>query len=797
MKKILLPLFIALCLIGIVSAAVPTVTINAGANITVTGSGELNMTYLNTTVNNIALINGTPSAGTWDIYTPIYISSANINATFSNTDVFWIRLNGTTTISFTTSSAPSNVTINNITFSSWDTNTNNYNPSNANRSSLTLSTSWVRIYDSRFLYLGNATWTNPSTSYGVVFNGGGSRSIVNNNNFSHNYMGMHLASTGMNNATISNNVFYNQSYDDIYVSNTNGVSNMTIYNNTFAQTTRYGIEWLSQAAAKTWGNVIANNTFTQKTGATLGSMLIQGNLSLIDNNTVYGSGVIFSVGIVTSNTKDVMIKQNYITNTQYNVWVFGNDSNISVFNNTFVNGDMGSDIRNGDTIWFINNTIRNMTLDYDGFDVGLRIKNATNVYIWYNNFSEIATTGIVSQRNRNISIIGNWFYTIPMAQRTNYKASDYRDPQCAISLVELFESYLGSNEETDQTDGVSYIGQFNTTNIIIDDNYFDTSTSCLLRGEGMVNLTHDLSNYWYRKINTPVGLKDVMEFYISQNFNSLSSYYSGVENLNFSSAYDNDNTHPRMRLQVTKTFMFFQNLNGTFSNQTNLYNLPLNSIFYNLNGTNFTGNGDVNYTLLWGDSMYVITSNPTATSTISFVSPTPADQSHSPKNYIFVNTSYVATNFINVTYVLYDSNENIINSTTYLHNPINSTNYTGLSEGVYYFRVFWYDDAPSYATTEMRKVAVSSSAGTFVEPFDFKTIFIGYFLGNQALFPFAFVILLSLVCGYFGMSNKVFVAILIISCIMFAAYLDQPIYFLILLVAGLIIFLGISKMFNR
>ena len=49
---------------------------------------------------------------------------------------------------------------------------------------------------------------------------------------------------------------------------------------------------------------------------------------------------------------------------------------------------------------------------------------------------------------------------------------------------------------------------------------------------------------------------------------------------------------------------------------------------------------------------------------------------------------------------------------------------------------------------------------TYIEPFDLKTIFVNYFLGNQQLFPFGLVIVMGLLGGYFGMSNMVFLIIL-------------------------------------
>lgn len=82
---------------------------------------------------------------------------------------------------------------------------------------------------------------------------------------------------------------------------------------------------------------------------------------------------------------------------------------------------------------------------------------------------------------------------------------------------------------------------------------------------------------------------------------------------------------------------------------------------------------------------------------------------------------------------------------------------------------------------------------TFISPFDFRKILIDYFLGTQELFVFAFIMVLSFAGAKFGMSNRVFLTILVISSIIMGAFLGQAMYILILIIAGLIIFKGVSK----
>lgn len=83
--------------------------------------------------------------------------------------------------------------------------------------------------------------------------------------------------------------------------------------------------------------------------------------------------------------------------------------------------------------------------------------------------------------------------------------------------------------------------------------------------------------------------------------------------------------------------------------------------------------------------------------------------------------------------------------------------------------------------------------GQYIAPFDFKKIFIDYFLGSTELFIFAFVILLSALSAKFNMSNRVFFSLLAIGSIMFAGFLGSAIYVLIIFLIGLATYKGIER----
>jgi hypothetical protein len=87
--------------------------------------------------------------------------------------------------------------------------------------------------------------------------------------------------------------------------------------------------------------------------------------------------------------------------------------------------------------------------------------------------------------------------------------------------------------------------------------------------------------------------------------------------------------------------------------------------------------------------------------------------------------------------------------------------------------------------------------GTFIEPLDFKTIFMDYLLGSPELFFYALILVISFACAKFGMSNKIFLIVLMISCLLFASILGQAIYILILLVIGFVAFKALSRLFTN
>lgn len=80
----------------------------------------------------------------------------------------------------------------------------------------------------------------------------------------------------------------------------------------------------------------------------------------------------------------------------------------------------------------------------------------------------------------------------------------------------------------------------------------------------------------------------------------------------------------------------------------------------------------------------------------------------------------------------------------------------------------------------------------YIAPFDFMKLK-NYFIGNDILFVFVLVLLISYAAGHFNMSNKIFYAILLISVILFGAFTGESIYILALILLAAWAFKAIAN----
>lgn len=592
-NKISLFIF-ALLFIGLVSA-VPDLRVYP-TNITVNGSGVVNISWIYSTVANQSIINLTGTKE-YTLYRSLWFVASTLNVEITEKDVEWLKLNNQSNIVMSTSTSPSSFTINNTKISSWKDSTYNYNYDG--RSGITISGKFITVTNSSFLYLGNKTWSSATgSSYGTTWNGGGGiGALVKDNNFTGVYMAIHIPSSGMNNGNITSNIFYNNTFNDIYNSLSTGLVNLTINNNIFDGRNNVipkhgGIEIINGANKAANWNII-NNTFYISNGTIAGAGLIQGNNFRIADNTFQGINTYYEFGMYLLNLANSTIENNRMSLTQYNFYV-SNSTNITLKGNYIFNGDIGSQVRNSNQVTFYNNTFKNMTSDIDSYNIGLLIYNTTNTYVTNNIFDEVATIAIQAQGALNTTVTGNTIDFIPLSQRANYKAHDGAEIRCAIKFTQRYKGYF------DMPQGNS--------NVIINGNTYDSDTPCYLVTENTTGLVHDLSDYWYRSFTTSMAISpnNLWTYIIPNYYNNISWYNRIAGSVQYDDrySYGNRDVSLYISLNLSKDTMWFNNRNDS----TN-YAVVVNNQYENLiapnNGTARLCSGNCAFYLTYGNNTYV------------------------------------------------------------------------------------------------------------------------------------------------------------------------------------------------
>jgi len=84
----------------------------------------------------------------------------------------------------------------------------------------------------------------------------------------------------------------------------------------------------------------------------------------------------------------------------------------------------------------------------------------------------------------------------------------------------------------------------------------------------------------------------------------------------------------------------------------------------------------------------------------------------------------------------------------------------------------------------------------FIEPFDFGTIFLNYFLGSQSLFYYFLMIILSFACASMEIPNELYFILLAAGSIMLGAYIGESVYVFTLFIVVFVSFYIFNKIFK-
>lgn len=401
----------------------------------------------------------------------------------------------------------------------------------------------------------NNTFFNASLYAIEIYDGTGN---ISNNNFTRNFIAIRNYEDGFHSGSlIEDNYFYNSSSRDIQLYADN-LSLLSIVNNTFHTYQGAGGVHEEQTISKADNIFVASNYFYQYGAYNSMSVRQYGGSNWdIVSNVFFGSGVIFSEAMKIEGN-DSKVRFNVIQNTQYNIWL-SHAYNITVTNNTVFNGDQGSWIEESDLVYFENNSLINITLNYDFYNTGLKILNSSNVFVRYNNWTEVATNALIAQGNYNVTIANNSVDFIPLSERGNYNATDGDEPRCAFQVTKRYKGYYNT---------------FGNDNITIINNIFDSDTPCYLYSENVTQLTQDFNSYWYRKFEVPTSDMGPFEFFIPNYYANISSYTGGVINYTVVADFGGSSTK-HIQFNISNTSMAFKNINETDALTVTVYNLSL------------------------------------------------------------------------------------------------------------------------------------------------------------------------------------------------------------------------------
>lgn len=272
-------------------------------------------------------------------------------------------------------------------------------------------------------------------------------------------------------------------------------------------------------------------------------------------------------------------------------------ANFSIFNNNIDGCDIGilvSKVSGGNSIY--NNTIQNTFNHFDGYDAGIffEIGRDCNTIVDGNNITNFGSVGIGLKNCTNVNLTRNTMSALVNRQNQGYY--DYfESPTC----IGLYEDYKGFSGEGQATQGWGYSDwiKYRNKNIIVSSNIC-LNTAVILLDKGTINLTQDISNYWFRKIQSN-SLSDFYSFYISNNYTNVSridssyvlNYSLGICSLSNCSLLHQEfyNYQYLFNLQIqSNQYNIYNKSNALFHNSTNLCTGSSSDISSNDDNVNIT-----------------------------------------------------------------------------------------------------------------------------------------------------------------------------------------------------------------
>jgi hypothetical protein len=404
----------------------------------------------------------------------------------------------------------------------------------------------------------------------------GDYAVVQNNTITNSNVSI-FYQTGSNDGQIINNRIIDTFRQGVSISNSQRENVSGNYFNNSGRLTledtmlNNGLLFLDSSA----GSENINNNFFYSCKSNY-IMLYGNSQSNITNNYLEGIDAKINLGTyqgiyVRGNNHNIFM--NNFTHFQYPIFIPTATINTSITFNNIYNNDIGSRLSGVNTN-FSYNILMNNTLAYDSYCLGIKVINAINPIISYNNITEITKTGILFQNVTGGFHYNNFYSFVSLNNLFNYNICGSNEIPSAIRMTPLYSTYIGESIEPASL-SLTTLQQYKTFNLTSYGNTFDSNVPVYYytSGGSGLNIT-DIPSSWYRSFNT-VLLENRNQVYINNLFDNITTSSGSVFSNTLISGYRyySSGGIPFFNYTVFKSYSYFININSSTSEQRSLYNL--------------------------------------------------------------------------------------------------------------------------------------------------------------------------------------------------------------------------------
>ncbi len=337
------------------------------------------------------------------------------------------------------------------------------------------------------------------------------------------------------------------------------------------------------------------NNFTDNTWEN-----VSGNCIIADHNMIIDGDTFFNVSqaVKIDSSDNLTVKNSNFTRCNgFYCIQFDNTSNSKAYDNIANNNTIFVRADDSDNINISWNNASNSTNNYDSWNINILFNyNVTNSYIENNRLLDCGYDCYAVRQSENVTVRDNYLDLATDTEKIALGVDDFYSFGCAGEIPILIKSYVGDGDATNLTKAGA--NSLRSTNIIVENNTYSSTTKCFLRDEGGINTLTDHDNLTAYNPNIDTYY-DIVLYVNLSSFTELTRVYSGVSsNWGFTgqgmTGYAG-NSKPELNYSISNNITLFTNLDKT--------DYPVQGIT-DYNVTFICDSDSRNYSMIQNDTWY-------------------------------------------------------------------------------------------------------------------------------------------------------------------------------------------------